>query len=142
MRIRRERNYSLQKNNSMENLMGNEKIDTQFLTLTMINISNESSDIQKKSLKEQIMEEITEKLMEKILETVNQKVQVALRKFQGTTNKELEKTQKQINELREDFNKHQSETKDTIKKEIYELNMTTQNIKELNKDMENLRKKN
>jgi hypothetical protein len=32
---------------------------------------------------------------------------------------------------------------DTIKKEIYELKMSTQNIKELlNKDMENLRKKN
>jgi hypothetical protein len=42
-----------------------------------------------------------------------------------------------------DFNKHQSETKDTIKREKYELKMTTQNIKEdLNKDMENARKKN
>jgi chromosome segregation ATPase len=46
------------------------------------------------------------------------------------------------NELREDFNKHQSETKDTIKREIYKLKVTTQNIKEeLNKGMENLRKK-
>jgi hypothetical protein len=45
---------------------------------------------------------------------------------------------KQIKELREDFNKHQSETKDMIKKEIYELKMITQNIKEeLNKDTEN-----
>jgi hypothetical protein len=51
-------------------------------------------------------------------------------------------TQKQINELRDDYNKHQSETKDRIKKQIYELKMTTQNVKqELNKDMENLRKK-
>jgi hypothetical protein len=58
-------------------------------------------------------------------------------------NKEHEKTQKQINELREDFNKHQSETKDTTKKEINKLKMTTQNRKEeLNKDMENLRKMN
>jgi hypothetical protein len=40
-----------------------------------------------------------------------------------------------MNELREDFNKHQNETKDTIKTEIYELKMKTQNIKELNKDM-------
>jgi hypothetical protein len=47
-----------------------------------------------------------------------------------------------MKELREDFIKHQSETKDTIKKEINELKMTTQNLKEeLNKDMENLRKK-
>jgi hypothetical protein len=45
--------------------------------------------------------------------------------------------------LREDFNKHQSETKDTIKRETHELKMTTQNIKEeLNKDMQNLRKSN
>jgi hypothetical protein len=29
-------------------------------------------------------------------------------------------TQKQIKELREDVNKHQGETKDTIKTEIYE----------------------
>jgi F0F1-type ATP synthase membrane subunit b/b' len=89
------------------------------------------------------LEEITEKLVEKILNMVNQNVQDALKKFHDTKNKKHEKTQKQINELREDFNKHQSETKDTIKKEIYELKKTIKNIKEeLNKDTENLRKKN
>jgi chromosome segregation ATPase len=89
------------------------------------------------------MQEITEKLMEKILDMENQKAQDAFKKFQDTKTKEHEKTQKLINELREDFNKHQSETKDTIKKEIYELKKTTQNMKgDLNKDMENLRKKN
>jgi polyhydroxyalkanoate synthesis regulator phasin len=42
-----------------------------------------------------------------------------------------------------DVNKHQSETNDTIKREIYELKMIAQNIKEeLNKDTENLTKKN
>jgi hypothetical protein len=40
------------------------------------------------------MDEDTEKLMEKILDTVKQKVQDALKRFQDTTNKELEKTQK------------------------------------------------
>jgi TRAP-type C4-dicarboxylate transport system substrate-binding protein len=51
--------------------------------------------------------------------------------------------QKQLNELRVDFNKHQSETKEIIKKKIYEIKKTTQEIKEeLNKDMEDLRKKN
>jgi chromosome segregation ATPase len=81
--------------------------------------------------------------MEKALDMVNQNVQDALKKYQDTKNKEHEKTQKQINELTEDFNKHQSETKNTIKRGIYELKMTTQNIKEkLNKVMENLRKKN
>jgi hypothetical protein len=34
---------------------------------------------------------------------VNQNVQVALKEFQDTKNKEHEKTQKQIKELREDF---------------------------------------
>jgi uncharacterized protein involved in exopolysaccharide biosynthesis len=44
--------------------------------------------------------------MEKILEMVNQKVQDELKKFQDTKNKEYEKIQKQINELREDLKKH------------------------------------
>jgi hypothetical protein len=51
--------------------------------------------------------EITEKLMEKILDMVDQNVQNALKKLQDTKNKEHKKTQKQINELKEDFNKHQ-----------------------------------
>jgi F0F1-type ATP synthase membrane subunit b/b' len=70
------------------------------------------------------MGEVTEKLKEKRVDMVNQKIQDAqeiwgIKKFQDTTNKELEKTQKQLNELREDFNKHQSETKDTIKRELW-----------------------
>jgi hypothetical protein len=52
-------------------------------------------------------------------------------------------TQKQIKELREDSNKHQGETKDTIKREMHELKRTTQIIKqELNKAMASLRRKN
>jgi gas vesicle protein len=47
-----------------------------------------------------------------------------------------------LNELSEDVVKHQSETKDTIKREIYEIKKAIQNIKEdLHKDMKNLRKK-
>jgi peptidoglycan hydrolase CwlO-like protein len=39
--------------------------------------------------------------------------------------KKLEKTQKQLNELRENFNKLQNEMKDIIlKKEIYEIKKT------------------
>jgi hypothetical protein len=53
------------------------------------------------------MEDVTEKLMEKMLDMVDQKVQDAP-KNQDITNKALEKTQLQLNELREDFNKHQS----------------------------------
>jgi hypothetical protein len=47
--------------------------------------------------------------MKKILDMVNQNVQDALKIFQDTKNKEHEMTQKQIKELREDFNKHQVE---------------------------------
>jgi hypothetical protein len=54
--------------------------------------------------------------MTKLVDMVNQNVQGALKKFQDTKNKEHEKTQKQIKELREDFNKHQSETNDTLKR--------------------------
>jgi hypothetical protein len=87
------------------------KMETQFLTPKKLrNVTKEPSDthIQKKknNLKEEILEQITEKFMEKIFDMVNQNVQDALKKFQDTKNKQHEKTQKQINELREDFNKH------------------------------------
>jgi hypothetical protein len=71
------------------------------------------------SLKEEIMEEVTEKLMKKILDMFKQKVQDHSRNFKTPQIRNFEKTQKQLNELREDFNKHQSETKDTIKKKRY-----------------------
>jgi hypothetical protein len=47
--------------------------------------------------------------------------------------------QKWLNKLREDFNKHQSETNETIKEETYEIKKT-QEMKE-HKDVESLRKK-
>jgi hypothetical protein len=62
------------------------------------------------------------------------------RNFNTPKNKEYEKTQKQMNELRDAINKHQSETEDTIG--INELKVKIKNIKEeVTKDMENLRKK-
>jgi uncharacterized phage infection (PIP) family protein YhgE len=70
----------------------------------------------KKKPKENIWEEISEKFMKKILDMVNQNVQDTLKKFQVTKNKENEMTQKQTKEIREDLNKQQSETKDTIKR--------------------------
>jgi hypothetical protein len=98
--------------------------------------------IHKTSKRKSWKNSLYEKFIEKILDMVNQNVQDSCKKFQDTKNKNHQNIQKQVNELWEDFNKHQSETKDTIKKK-YELKMTTQNIKEdLNKDMENLRKKN
>jgi hypothetical protein len=58
--------------------------------------------------------------MEMLLDLVNQNVQEALKKFQDNKNKEYEKTQKQINELIGTLNKHQSETENTINREINE----------------------
>jgi hypothetical protein len=62
------------------------------------------------------MKDIIQKFMKKIPDMVNKNVQDALKKFQNTKNKERENTWKQIRKLREDFNKHQSETKDTYKR--------------------------
>jgi ElaB/YqjD/DUF883 family membrane-anchored ribosome-binding protein len=59
--------------------------------------------------------------------------------LQVTKNKDYEK---QINELTGALNKHQSETENTINREINELKMKIDNIKEkVTHDMENLRKK-
>jgi chromosome segregation ATPase len=78
-----------------------------------------------------------------LLKMVNQNVQEALKKFEGNKNKEYEKTQKQINEIIGALNKHQTETESTIKREINELRVKIDNIKEeVTHDMENLRKKN
>jgi tRNA A37 threonylcarbamoyltransferase TsaD len=69
------------------------KRDTQFLTpKTIDKCTNEPNDAHKKSLKLEIMEEVAEKFLEKVLDMVSKKVQDALKKFQDTTNKELEKT--------------------------------------------------
>jgi hypothetical protein len=49
------------------------------------------------------------------------------RNFKTPKNIQNEKTKKQINEHRKEFNKHQSKKNDTIKTGIYELKMATQN---------------
>jgi NAD(P)H-nitrite reductase large subunit len=66
-----------------------------------------------------------------------------LKKFQDNKNKEYEKTQTQIHETIGALKKHQSETENTINRQIKELRMKIDNIKkEVAHDMENLRKKN
>jgi protein subunit release factor A len=58
------------------------------------------------------------------------------RNFKTPKNKEYKKTQKQINELIRTLNKYQSETENTINREINELKMKIENIKEeVNHDM-------
>jgi uncharacterized phage infection (PIP) family protein YhgE len=57
--------------------------------------------------------------------------------------KNVRKTHKQINEIIGTLNKNQSETENTINREINELRTKIDNIKEeVTHDMENLRKKN
>jgi uncharacterized protein Yka (UPF0111/DUF47 family) len=73
---------------------------------------------------------------------VNQNVQETLKIFQYNKNREFEKAQEEIKETIEALYKHQSETKNTMNKEINELRTKIDNIKEeVTQDMENLRKK-
>jgi hypothetical protein len=65
-----------------------------------------------------------------LLDIINQKVQEALKKFQDNKNKEYKKTQKQVNEIIGTLKKHQTETENTINREINELKMKIDNIKE------------
>jgi ribosomal protein L31E len=59
----------------------------------------------------------------------NQNVQKALKKFQDNKTPEYQKTQKQINEIVEALNKHQTETQIIISREINELRTKIDNIK-------------
>jgi hypothetical protein len=77
-----------------------------------------------------------------ILDMVKQNVQESLKKVQDTKNKKYEKTQEQIVDIILALNKHQSKTENTINREINELKMTIDNIKEkVTHDMENLKKR-
>jgi hypothetical protein len=73
---------------------------------------------------------------------LKQNIQEVLKKFQDNKTQEYQKTQKQINEIVEALNKHQTETKITISREKNELRAKIDNIKEVTHDMENLKKKN
>jgi hypothetical protein len=109
---------------------------------TKIDYPKEPNEAHKNTLKKEILREITENFIAMLLDKVNQNVQEALRKFQNNKNKEYEKTQKQISELKGALNIYQSEIQNTINIEISELRMKIDNLKEKKThDMENLRKK-
>jgi predicted SpoU family rRNA methylase len=56
---------------------------------------------------------------------IKENMQKQLNEYQGHTDlKKLKKTQKQLNEFREDFNKLQNETKENILKGTYEKEKT------------------
>jgi hypothetical protein len=108
-----------------------------------INYAKESNEAHKNSLREEILQVINENFIEMMLDMVNQNVQETLRKFLDNKNREFEEAQEQIKETIEALYKHQSETQNMINKEINELRMKIDNIKEEGtQDMENLRKKN
>jgi methionyl-tRNA synthetase len=75
----------------------------------MVSDTKESSNAHKNILNEEILQVIIENFMETLLDMVNKNVKEALKIFRDTKNKEYEKTQKQINEIRGALNKHQSE---------------------------------
>jgi hypothetical protein len=103
----------------MQDSVGNEENEYPVpdLNKTIINVTKEPSEIHIKTLKENILEDMTEKFIEKTLDVVNQNVQDAFKKFEDTKNKEHEKTQKQIKELREEFNKHKLKQRHYKKRE-------------------------
>jgi NAD(P)H-dependent FMN reductase len=68
--------------------------------------------------------------MEILLDMVNQNVQETLKNFQDNKNREFEKAQEEIKEMIEALYKHQSETKNMINKEINELKVKIDNIRE------------
>jgi chromosome segregation ATPase len=95
------------------------------------------------TLKEEILQVINENFIEMLLNIVIQNIQEALKKFHDNKTKEYKNTQKKINEIIRALNKHQTETKITINRDINELRAKIDNNKdEVTHDMENLRKKN
>jgi hypothetical protein len=86
-----------------------------------INYAKEPNEAHKNILKEEILQVINENFLEIILDMVNQNVQETLKKFLDNKNREFGKAQEQIKETIEALYKHQSETQNTINKEINKL---------------------
>jgi chromosome segregation ATPase len=107
-----------------------------------INYAKEPNEVHKNNLKEDILPVLNENFIEMIMDMVNQNIQETLKKFQDNKIREFEKAKEEIKETIEALYKHQSETKNTINKEIDEIRMKIDNIKEeVTQDMENLRKR-
>jgi NAD(P)H-dependent FMN reductase len=81
-----------------------------------INYAKEPNEAHKNNRKEEILQILNENFIEMILDMVNQTVQETLKKFQDNKNRESEKAQEEIKETIEALYKHQSETKNTIKR--------------------------
>jgi cellobiose-specific phosphotransferase system component IIA len=108
-----------------------------------INYAKGHNEANKNNLKQEILQVTNENFIEMILDRVNQNIQETLKKLQENKNGEFEKAKEEIKETIETLYKHQSETKNMINKEINELRMKTDNIKEeTTQDMENFRTQN
>jgi hypothetical protein len=78
-----------------------------------------------------------------ILDMVTQNVQETLKIFQDNKNRGFEKAKEEIRETIEALYKYQSETENTINKQINELRTKIDNInEETTQDIDNLGKKN
>jgi hypothetical protein len=129
---RRERDgkYSPPKNKLVQDLEQNEenRYPDPEPNKTKINYTKELNETQKNTMKEEILQVIKGNFIEMLLNMVHQNVQEVLKKFQDKKIKEYEKTQKKINEIGT-LNKYQTETEITINREIRELKVKTDNIK-------------
>jgi hypothetical protein len=94
-----------------------------------MNYAKEPNEAHKNNMQEEILQVINENFIEMILDMVNQNAQVTLKKFLENKNRELENAQEQIKETVEALYKYQSEAKNIINKELYELRMKIDNIK-------------
>jgi hypothetical protein len=144
-RWKKDRNHFPPTNKLVQETEGNEKnrgTDSDS-NETKISYDKEPNKDHKNNVKEEILQVINENFIERILDMVNQNKQDTLKKYQDNKNREFETAQEQIKETIEALYKHQSETKNTINREINELRMKTDNIKEeVTQGMEDLRKKN
>jgi hypothetical protein len=79
------------------------KTDTQIQTLNKmkINYAKEPNEAHKNKLKEEMLQVLNENFIEMILDMINQNVQETFKKFQDNKNRELEKAQEEIKEIRE-----------------------------------------
>jgi hypothetical protein len=119
-RQRKEGNHFLPNSKLVQEPEGNEenRCPDPESNKTKIIYAKETNEAHKNTLKEEILQVINENFIEMILDMVNQNVQETLKKFQDNKNREFEKAQEQITETIKAMNKHQSETKNMINKEI------------------------
>jgi predicted phage-related endonuclease len=100
--------------NSTEDLVENEYPVTD--PRRALPVFNKFSEVCRETLIEELKNDLKEKLMEELQEKFKENIQINSKNSNTTQIKKLEKKQKQLNELREDINKLQYETKEIIKK--------------------------